>query len=150
MIEPELVMERLEGLYGRPENSPHHDPVAELVLTILSQNTSDRNSGKAFVQLMGRFGSWAEIADAPEEAVVEAIRVGGLAQQKAPRIQAALRAIAERNAGRFDLGFLETAGLEEAKSWLRSLPGVGPKTAACVLLFSLKLVRQRLGAIDLA
>ncbi len=132
-------MERLEPLYGRPVNTPSGDPLSELVLTILSQNTADRNSGKAFVQLLRRFASWGEVAAADEVDVVEAIRVGGLAQQKAPRIQSVLHGVAERTGGDYRLDFLETMELEDARSWLRSLPGVGPKTAACVLLFALGL-----------
>ncbi|MCA9822478.1 MAG: endonuclease III [Dehalococcoidia bacterium] len=138
-LKPEAIMQALEPLYGRPENRPSGDPVAELVLTILSQNTHDRNSGKAFVQLLTTFGSWAEIAMAEEAEVVEAIRGGGLAQQKGPRIQGALRGVAQRTGGDFQLDFLRDMELEEARTWLRSLPGVGPKTAACVLLFALGL-----------
>lgn len=133
---PAEVMAALAPLYGEPNHRPHGDAVAELVLTVLSQNTADTNSGRAFTQLMRRFPSWEAIAGAPLEEVVAAIQVGGLAQQKAPRIQAILRAIAARPDG-FDLGFLETTPLEEARAWLRALPGVGPKTAACVLLFAL-------------
>lgn len=131
-------MSRLAPVYGRPVARPHGDPLAELVLTILSQNTSDTNSGRAFIQLLRRYSSWAAIADAPEEDVIEAIRAGGLAQQKAPRIQAALRAVEERSPD-WDLTFLKEMPLEEARAWLRSLPGVGPKTAACVLLFALEM-----------
>jgi endonuclease-3 len=129
-------MSRLAAAYGRPEGRPHGDPVAELVLTILSQNTADTNSGRAFVQLMRAFPSWEAIAEAPTAEVVSAIQQGGLAQQKAPRIQSALRAIGERSST-WDLAFLNEMPLEDARAWLRSLPGVGPKTAACVLLFAL-------------
>ncbi len=129
-------MDSLAALYGWPEPASHGDPVAELVLTILSQNTSDTNSGRAFVQLMRRFPSWDAIAVAPVEDVIDAIAVGGLAQQKAPRIQAALRAVAARTPA-WDLDFLRDGDIEDARAWLRSLPGVGPKTAACVLLFAL-------------
>ena len=132
-------MDALEPLYGRPLNTPSYDPLSELVLTILSQNTADRNSGKAFVQLLTRFADWAAVASASEADVVEAIRVGGLAQQKAPRIQSALRGVAERTGGEFHLDFLSSLDVEGARDWLRSLPGVGPKTAACVLLFALGL-----------
>ncbi|MBE0610409.1 MAG: endonuclease III, partial [Dehalococcoidia bacterium] len=111
-------------------------PLAELILTVLSQNTADTNSGRAFVQLMRRYPSWDAIAAAPTEELVATIQSGGLAQQKAPRIQAIFRAVAERSPD-WDLSFLETMPLEEARAWLRALPGVGPKTAACVLLFSL-------------
>lgn len=136
-LSPQEVMDRLEPLYGRPINTPNHDPVAELVLTILSQNTADRNSGRAFAQLLTEFASWREIAEADVETIVETIRLGGLAQQKAPRIQAALRGVAMRTGGHFNLDFLVPMAVNEAREWLRSLPGVGPKTAACVLLFAL-------------
>lgn len=135
-LTPEAVMETLEPLYGRPRPTPSHDPLAELILTVLSQNTADTNSGRAFVQLMRRYPSWNAIAAAPTEELVATIQSGGLAQQKAPRIQAILRAVAERSPD-WDLSFLQTMPLEEARTWLRALPGVGPKTAACVLLFSL-------------
>lgn len=129
-------MTRLAGLYGEPHHLPSFDPLAELILTVLSQNTADTNSGRAFVQLMRRYPSWAAIADAPIEDVIATIQGGGLAQQKAPRIQAILRAVRERE-GDFDIGFLAGLPMEEARAWLRALPGVGPKTTACVLLFAL-------------
>ncbi|MCC6381483.1 MAG: endonuclease III [Dehalococcoidia bacterium] len=131
-------MARLGALYGEPVQAAHGDGLAELVLTVLSQNTADTNSGRAFLQLLRAFPSWAAIADAPPEAVVAAIQAGGLAQQKAPRIQAILRTVREQR-GDWDLGFLRDTPLEEARAWLRALPGVGPKTAACVLLFALGL-----------
>lgn len=133
---PANVMELLVPVYGRPIAQPSHDPLAELILTVLSQNTADTNSGRAFVQMMRRYPSWQAIADAPPEELVATIQNGGLAQQKAPRIQAILRAVGERSPG-WDLDFLDGLSLEEARSWLRGLPGVGPKTAACVLLFAL-------------
>lgn len=135
-LSPRAVMEGLAPLYGWPEQMSHGDPVAELVLTILSQNTSDTNSGRAFTQLMRRFPSWRAIASAPQAEVVAAISTGGLAEQKAPRIQAALRAMGERS-GDQDLEFLRAMETEGARAWLLALPGVGPKTAACVLLFAL-------------
>lgn len=130
------LVERLSSLYGRPRLVPSGDPVAELVLTILSQNTSDRNSGRAFVRLLRRYRSWEEVLAAPTDELAATIAPGGLANQKAPRIQAALRAIAAR-ASDWSLSFLRDLSVEEARAWLRSLPGVGPKTAACVLLFAL-------------
>ncbi len=133
---PAEVIALLSPVYGRPVPQPSHDPLSELVLTVLSQNTADTNSGRAFVQLLRRFPSWQAIAEAPLAEVIAAIQVGGLAQQKAPRIQAILRAVADRSP-EWDLHFLEELPLDEARSWLRALPGVGPKTAACVLLFSL-------------
>lgn len=129
-------MDALEPLYGRPVARPHGDAIGELVLTILSQNTADTNSGRAYTQMLRTYPSWDAIADAPPEQLIETIRFGGLAQQKAPRIQAVLRTIRARLAG-WDLGFLNELPLPEAKDWLRGLPGVGPKTAACVLLFAM-------------
>ena len=137
-ISPGELMPPLEELYGRPRLRPHRDPLGELILTILSQNTADTNSGRAFNAMMRRYGSWQEIAEAPPEELVETIRFGGLAQQKAPRIQAVLRAVENRSPA-WDLSFLSDMPLEEARAWLRGLPGVGPKTAACVLLFALGL-----------
>ncbi len=115
---------------------PSHDPLSELILTVLSQNTADTNSGRAFVQLMRRYPSWDAITDAPLDELIATIQPGGLAPQKSPRIQAILRAVRERTP-EWDLSFLETMPLDEARAWLRALPGVGPKTVACVLLFSL-------------
>ena len=133
---PAEVLELLAPVYGRPVPQPSHDPLSELILTVLSQNTADTNSGRAFVQLLRRYPTWDSVADAPPDEVVSTIQFGGLAQQKAPRIQAILRAVRERSPT-WDLRFLEEMPLEDARSWLRALPGVGPKTAACVLLFSL-------------
>jgi endonuclease-3 len=132
---PEIVA-RLDEAYGIPEWRPHHDPVSELVLTILSQNTSDANSGRAFVRLMQAFPTWDAVIDAPLPELIAAIQPGGLAPTKAPRIQAALRDIKGR-AGGFELGFLAELPLDEARGWLRGIHGVGPKTVACVLMFSL-------------
>ena len=129
-------MDALGELYGEPESRPHGDAVAELVLTVLSQNTSDRNSGRAFVQLMRRYEGWDAVAEAPLDELIATIQTGGLAQQKAPRIKRILEAVRER-APDWNLAFLEEEPLEEARTWLRGLPGVGPKTAACVLLFAL-------------
>jgi endonuclease-3 len=110
--------------------------MSELVLTLLSQNTSDANSGKAFVRLLHAFPDWPSVMEAPVSEVEDAIRPGGLAPTKAPRLQALLREVYERT-GAFDLALLQNMPLEEARDWLRSLPAVGPKTAACVLLFAL-------------
>ena len=130
------IMGRVEEAYGIPPWRPHREPVGELVLTILSQNTSDANSGRAFVRLLERFPTWEAVMEAPLPELIEAIQPGGLAPTKAPRIQAALRDIQER-AGGFFLSFLADMPLDEARAWLRSIHGVGPKTVACVLLFSL-------------
>ena len=130
------VMELLGAEYGRQEWSPRYDPASELVYTILSQHTSDVNSERAFRNLMAVFGTLDAVAEAPVEGVEQAIRMGGLAKIKAPRIQAVLRQIADE-LGSYDLSFLAEMPLDEAKAWLRRLPGIGPKTAAIILCFSL-------------
>jgi endonuclease-3 len=132
---PEIIA-RLDAAYGIPEWRPHHDPLSELVLTILSQNTSDSNSGRAFVRLLQAFPTWDAVMEAPLPELIAAIQPGGLAPTKAPRIQGVLRDIKERRGG-FDLAFLRDLPLDEARAWLGSLHSVGPKTAACVLLFAL-------------
>jgi endonuclease-3 len=109
----------------------HGAPVDELILTVLSQNTNDRNRDVAYARLRERFASWAEVRDARVADVEDAIRPGGLAPTKAVRIQQILRAL-----GDDDLAWTEHAPLEEARDYLCELPGVGRKTAACVLLFS--------------
>ena len=126
-----LVLERLREAYGRPVPLAHRAPVDELVLTVLSQNTNDRNRDVAYARLRERFATWADVRDAPVAEVEEAIRPGGLAPTKAVRIREILRAV-----GDDDLGWLADAPLEEARDHLCALPGVGRKTAACVLLFS--------------
>ena len=137
-LAPEEIMARLAPVYGWPRHTPSGDPLSELILTVLSQNTADTNSGRAFNAMLRRYASWKAVAQAPGDELIDTIRLGGLAPQKGPRIQAILRAVFERSADG-DLSFLSSMPLEEARSWLRSLPGVGPKTAACVLLFSLGL-----------
>jgi endonuclease-3 len=129
-------MAPLELLYGRPNWRPHWDATSELVLTLLSQNTADYNSGRAFSRLLQRFPDWQSVIDAPLDELIDAIRPGGLAPTKAPRLQAMLAEVKTR-CGDFDLRFLNDMPVEEAREWLRTLPAVGPKTAACVLLFGL-------------
>ncbi len=119
-------------MYGQPTQQPHEDPVHELVLTILSQNTSDTNRDVAYAGLKARFKDWADVRDAPVAALEDAIRRGGLAPTKAPRIQAALRELGDE----LNLDWLRDAPRGEAIEYLTSLPGVGRKTAACVLIFS--------------
>ncbi|MBX5468439.1 MAG: endonuclease III [Thermoleophilaceae bacterium] len=133
------IRDRLRAAYGRPEPRPHRAPVDELILTVLSQNTNDRNRDVAYARLRERFprrdGSprpdWSAVRAAPEDAVEEAIRPGGISRVKARRIQEILRAL-----GDDDLSRLADEPLEQAREELCSLPGVGRKTAACVLLFS--------------
>ena len=133
------------------------DPAHELVFTILSQHTSDINSERAFNQLMENFGSFEEVAEADTELIAECINVGGLARIKAPRIKQVLNLILEK-LGSFDLYFLKEMPMDEAKAWLKDLPGIGPKTAAVILCFALDMpamavdthvyrVSQRLGLI---
>ena len=135
-LTPAEIIARLSSLYGEPMWRPHGDPMSELVLTILSQNTSDANSGRAFMRLRSRFHTWDDLLGADPEAIIPEIQAGGLARIKVPRIKAILEEVWTRLAS-FDLMFLRDMPLEEAKAWLRSLPGVGPKTAACVLMFAL-------------
>ena len=136
LLTPAQIVERLDAAYGTVPLRPHGDPAAELVLTLLSQNTSDSNSGRAFIRLLNDFPGWQSIVDADVKAIERSIQPGGLAPTKAPRMQAILREVWARRHS-FDLSFLRDLPLEEARAWLRSLPGVGPKTAACVLLFAL-------------
>jgi endonuclease-3 len=132
------VYERLVATYGVPEWHPGGDALGGLIETILSQNTSDVNSERAYRQLRAAFPTWEAVRDAPTAVVAEAIRSGGLAQLKAERIQQVLRGLSERQQGGSpSLDVLRTLDLDEAETYLRALPGVGPKTAAAVLLFSL-------------
>jgi endonuclease-3 len=130
------VFNRLRKRYGELLPPRRSDPLEELVLTVLSQHTSDVNAERAFESLRAAFPSWDDVVAAPTRAVADAIRSGGLADTKAPRIQDILREVAERR-GAFDLSFLAGLSDDEARAELMSLPGVGPKTAAVVLSFSL-------------
>lgn len=152
------IYKRLLAAYGYPDWRPGNPPMDELVQTILSQNTSDINSGRAFADLRARYESWQEIMDAPAAEVAAAIRAGGLAEQKAPRIQAALRRVVTER-GEFSLEFLADMPRDEALAWLTSIDGVGPKTASIVLLFCfgaaafpvdthVARVSRRLGIVD--
>ena len=126
----------LDDFYGRPMLSPRYPPVDELVFTVLSQNTADVNTERTFASLKARFPDWVAARDASAEEIEEAIALGGLAHTKAPRIKRILEALSERS-GAPDLGELDGMTDQEAVDYLISLPGVGPKTAACVLLFAL-------------
>ncbi len=154
------VRERLREVYGVPLMRPHGDPIAELVLTVLSQSTNDRNRDVAYLRLRERFASWEQVRDAPTAEVEEAIRPGGISKVKSVRIQAILQAIsdapgppggaahacgardAERgaraggSASALSLDWLPDVPIEQARDYLVALPGVGRKTAACVLLFA--------------
>ena len=126
------IRERLRELYGKPVNHPHGHPIAELIRTVLSQHTNDRNRDRAYAGLRERFPTWEEVRDAPVDEVEEAIRPGGLGRQKAPRIQQIL----ERLGDPPDLDWTEAAPREESMEFLLGLPGVGRKTSACVLIFT--------------
>jgi endonuclease-3 len=130
------VLNRLRTRYGELLPPRRTDPLEELVLTVLSQHTSDVNAERAFESLRAGFASWDDVVRAPTRAVADAIRSGGLADTKAPRLQAILREVAERR-GAYDLSYLMELPDVEARAELVSLPGVGPKTAAVVLSFSL-------------
>ncbi|HEY3773148.1 MAG TPA: DNA lyase [Solirubrobacteraceae bacterium] len=130
-----VLRERLRLVYGIPGAAPHGDPLAELVLTVLSQSTNDRNRDVAYFRLRDRFSSWEEVRDAPVDAVEEAIRPGGISKVKSARIRDILAAISPDGAVRLpDLGSMT---VPRAQEYLCDLPGVGRKTAACVLLFAL-------------
>lgn len=122
--------------YGNPTWRNPLPPLDELVSTILSQNTNDTNRDRAYNALRARFPDWEAVRDAPESEVIDAIRPAGLANQKGPRIQAVLRQITAE-VGRLDIGFLKDLPPDQAQQWMLRFNGVGPKTAAIVLLFSL-------------
>ena len=130
------VMDCLGPEYGPAQWFVRYSPAEELVYTILSQHTSDLNSERAFKSLMATFGTLDAVADASVDAIEDAIRRGGLAKQKAPRIRNVLRQIRDEIGG-FDLSFLADMPLTDAKAWLKRLNGIGPKTAAIILCFSL-------------
>ncbi|MGM0400638.1 MAG: endonuclease III domain-containing protein, partial [Chloroflexota bacterium] len=152
-----IIHETLLEHYGEPRRKKQRRPLDELVVTILSQNTADVNSSRAYESLRERFPDWERVLEADVNEVAEAIRVGGLANIKAGRIQRILERLQEER-GELSLAFLDDMDVDEARDYLLSLHGVGPKTAACVLLFSLHKpafpvdthvhrVSQRLGLI---
>jgi endonuclease III len=149
------IRERLREVYGVPLMRPHGEPLAELILTVLSQSTNDRNRDVAFLRLRERLPTWEHVRDAPVAEVEEAIRPGGISKVKSERIHAILRAITEKpgpdagdaapqtvDAGRLrratelSLDWIADAPIARSRDYLVSLPGVGRKTAACVLLFA--------------
>jgi endonuclease-3 len=144
------VRDRLRAVYGIPRMAPHGDALAELVLTVLSQSTNDRNRDVAYLRLRARLATWEAVRDAPLAEVEEAIRPGGISKVKSRRIQAILRAISEARmdgssgapttvggrSNELSLEWLAHVPLAQARDYLTSLPGVGRKTAACVLLFA--------------
>lgn len=152
------IVARLRDTYGECASRSSGPPLDELIVTILSQHTSDVNTARAYASLRRAFPDWSKVITAPTADVAAAMRGGGLAAIKAPRIQAVLRAV-EAETGELSLEWLASEPMDEARAWLTALPGVGPKTAACVLLFSLGLpampvdthvhrVSRRLGLLD--
>ena len=133
------IRERLRAVFGVPQMRPHGDGIAELVLTVLSQSTNDRNRDVAFLRLRARMPGWEQVRDAPLADVEEAIRPGGISKVKSARIQAILRAITDDPhdaAAALSLDWLPQVPIREGRDYLLALPGVGRKTAACVLLFA--------------
>ncbi len=134
------IRDRLRELYGIPAAEPHGQPIAELILTVLSQSTNDRNRDVAYFGLRERFDDWTAVRDAPVDEVEEAIRPGGISKIKSARIKSILAAISASGpepGAPPSLDWLEDVGVGEAQDYLVGLPGVGRKTAACVLLFAL-------------
>jgi endonuclease-3 len=129
------IRRRLAEVYGIPVMAPHGHPIAELVLTVLSQSTNDRNRDVAYLRLRDRFEDWEAVRDAPVEEIEEAIRPGGISKVKSVRIKEILEGIGDL----LDLDWMEHAPVEESRDYLVALPGVGRKTAACVLLFAFGL-----------
>jgi endonuclease-3 len=133
------IRERLREVYGVPCQPPHEDPLGELVLTLLSQSTNDRNRDVAFLRLRRMVGDWDAVLAAPVPAIEEAIRPGGISKVKSQRIHDMLAAIAADNPlgeAPLDLSWMEHQPVEISREYLCALPGIGRKTAACVLLFS--------------
>lgn len=132
-----VVHHRLCETYGCPIPYFHDfDPLSELVSSLLSHRTRNSDSGRAFKQLRARFPDWAQVRDAPTAEVEEAISPATWPEQKAPRIQEVLREVTSRRGGDLSLDFLQTLAVKEAREWLESITGIGPKTSAAVLLFS--------------
>jgi len=132
----EKIRKRLENEFGRPDNNVLEDPMAALVNTILSQNTTDVTSDRAYAALRKRYHTWEKLLRADPMELASTIRVGGLPQIKADRILGALAEI-KRQTGRLSLDFLHEMTEKEADEWLSQLKGVGPKTRAIIILFGL-------------
>jgi endonuclease III len=157
-ISIELVLDLLVTAYGDRKWVPNGDPIGELIRTILSQNTSDHNSYLAFASLKSTFKNWTQVASASLTSISQTIYIGGLSEIKAHYIKNSLKEII-RLQGVLNMDFLKQHSVDDARSWLMQLPGVGMKTASCVLLFSLGMpalpvdthvarVARRLGLID--
>ena len=135
-LSPTEIIGILGTEYGGFEHARKIDPIEEVVYTILSQHTSDHNSTNAFEKLMRRYGTLEKVANAEVSEIAETISSGGLSRIKAPRIKTILNLILEKR-GRLDINFLAKLPLDQAKAWLRDLPGIGPKSAGVILCFSL-------------
>ncbi|MBG82404.1 MAG: DNA lyase [Chloroflexi bacterium] len=157
-LTPRFVKEQLESIYGPISWRPRLIAIDELIFTVLTQNTSDINAERAYGSLRKELPSWGQVIEAESHKVAELIKHGGLSNQKSVRIQQILVEILKR-LGHFDLEFLAAKPLEETRKWFTSLPGVGPKTAAVVMAFSLNMpafpvdthihrVCKRIGLID--
>ncbi len=131
------IRDALRAIYGIPRAQPHGRPLDELILTVLSQSTNDRNRDVAFLALRERWRSWEAVRDAGVDEIEEAIRPGGISNVKSARIKAILLAITDSSPAGLSLDWLAALAVPEAQAYLCSLPGVGRKTAACVLLFAL-------------
>jgi len=132
------VRDRLRRVYGIPAAKPHGEPIAELILTVLSQSTNDRNRDVAYLGLRERFADWSAVRDAPVDEVEEVIRPGGISKVKSARLKSILTAITDTAPNQtLSLGWLASQPATDAQAYLTALPGVGRKTAACVLLFAL-------------
>jgi endonuclease-3 len=132
------IRDRLRRVYGIPVLRPHGDGLAELILTVLSQSTNDRNRDVAYFELRERFPTWEEVRDAPVDLVEQAIRRGGISKVKSARIKAILGAVTDTGPepGTLSIDWIAEGSVPVAQEYLCSLPGVGRKTAACVLLFA--------------
>jgi len=156
-VSSDYVLERLTTAYGPVTWAPRLEPIDELIFTVLTQHTSDLNAERACKAMLARYPHWEDVIAADPTELADAIRSGGLANQKSVRLQRILREVRDKR-GDFDLRFLAGLPLADAKAWLTALPGVGPKTAAVTLSFALGMpampvdthiyrVAQRLGLI---
>lgn len=157
-VSPQEVINELSAIYGEFEQTPRYNALDELIFTVLTQHTSDLNAEKAFDRLRQTIPTWEEVMMADQQAIADAIYHGGMSNQKSKRIKDILSDILDRH-GELEIEFLREYALEEARTWLMALPGVGPKTAAVVMAFALGMpafpvdthihrVSKRLGLIE--
>ena len=157
-VSPQEVINELSAIYGEFEQTPRYNALDELIFTVLTQHTSDLNAEKAFDRLRQTIPTWGEVMAAEQQAIADAIYHGGMSNQKSKRIKDILADILDRH-GELEIEFLREYPLEEARTWLMDLPGVGPKTAAVVMAFALGMpafpvdthihrVSKRLGLIE--